>query len=86
MLRIAGLIALALWLTGTGLWLQYDRTRPITASVPDGRIYRLNTHGHIVFLTMAEYTRLYGLLGIGLVGGLCVILMSPRRPREGSAQ
>ena len=60
------------WLVGVGLWFQYDGTPPTTRDVANGRVYALNTHSHTVFLPVAESVWLYGVLGIGFLGGLAV--------------
>jgi hypothetical protein len=36
----------------------YDRTRPTVAQDECGRVYSLNSHGHIVYLTTTEQYRL----------------------------
>ena len=40
------------------LWLQYAHTRPKFAQPDQGRVYALNTHGLIVYLTKDEQFRL----------------------------
>jgi hypothetical protein len=50
--------ALAVWLAYIGLWLHYDSTRPGQPDVAAGRILVQNTHGHYVYLTPEESTRL----------------------------
>jgi hypothetical protein len=81
-------LALAVWLFSFHIWYQYDSTRPRQPDVSSGRVYEQNTHGHIVYLTSEEGSRItkfrllaVGLLGIGLlVGGLFVENFVWRKP------
>ncbi len=71
---------LAIWLFHFCVWYQYDGTRPTYPVQSVGRVFPQNTHGHVVFLTKEEDTRLtrltilaFSLMGSGfLVGGLFV--------------
>jgi hypothetical protein len=70
---------------GTALWYEYAQTRPQTAQPGEGRIYGLNTHGHVVYLTWAESVRLHGLgllAGVCFVGGFAIYTMLKRRGYE----
>jgi hypothetical protein len=78
---IAGLLcssALAIWLFHFYVWYQYDGTRPLRSDALSGRVYPLNTHGHVVYLNKEEDARLtrltivaVSLFGIGgLIEGL----------------
>ena len=50
----AVVVAAVLWFTYSFLWTHYDSTRPRIPDPGAGRIYRLNTHGSIVYLTRGE--------------------------------
>jgi hypothetical protein len=71
---------LAVWIFSFQIWYEYDATRPRQPEVLSGRVYEQNTHGHLVFLTSEEKSRItklrllaLGLVAIGfLVGGLFV--------------
>ena len=62
-------IGLLLGLMTIYLWYLYADTRPKVSNPSEGRVYSLNTHGNVVYLTLAESARLYGLL---IIGGLCM--------------
>ena len=67
-LKLAGVVSLALWMGGIALSFQYDGTRPTMPQPDKGRTYALNSHGHVVYLTRSEWVQLNGLLGLGWVG------------------
>jgi hypothetical protein len=56
--RLLGFSGLAVWFTYIGLWTHYDSTRPRVPDVATGRVIVQNTHGHYVYLTAEERTRL----------------------------
>ncbi len=58
-IRVFGGVALLFNLIGASIWYQYADSRPRVASLQDGRIYPLNTHGRVVYLTKEEQSRLY---------------------------
>src|SRR5947208_12380785 len=51
---VAVVVAAVLWFTYSFLWMYYDSTRPRIPDSGADRIYRLNTHGSIVYLTRGE--------------------------------
>jgi hypothetical protein len=53
------------------LWYQYAYTRPRSPQPLQGRVYGLNTHGVVVYLTKGEQYNLYLAGGIALIFGLC---------------
>lgn len=53
------------------LWLQYAHTRPRFVQPDHGRVYALNTHGLIVYLTKDEQFRLDLLQWISITFLLC---------------
>ena len=56
------IVGVVIGLTGGALWEVYDHTRPSVLNTVSGRVYSLSTHGHTVYLTMAEQGWLWGLL------------------------
>ena len=65
--------SLAIWIGAIALWFQYNASRPDQPRPELGRIYELNTHGHIVYITFKEGLLLYGLMAIGFGGGIIVV-------------
>src|SRR2546422_6938309 len=57
------------------LWYEYAYTSPRIPLPDDGRVYSLNTHGLIVYLTKVERYSLYALEVAALVCGLCFALI-----------
>jgi hypothetical protein len=67
-------LALASLLLGVYLSIKYDATRPLQPDASTGRIYRLDSRGHIVYLDKTEdsaFTKLqvifYISMGLGLL-------------------
>ena len=58
-------------LTSLFFWTYYDYTRPRAADPATGRLYALNTHGSIVYLTQAEHLSIRALWWIA---GFCLII------------
>jgi RHS repeat-associated protein len=76
---ILAYVSLALWVIAGGLWYSYDRSRPSERRPETGAVFELNTHGHVVYITLAEAVRLYGLMAIGLGGLVLCIAFGQRR-------
>jgi hypothetical protein len=55
------------WVASFVLWYRYAFTRPAAQDPAAGRIYSLNTHGSLVYLTSSEYVVLYALMCTGAV-------------------
>ena len=53
-----GISGLAVWFFHFYVWDQYDRTRTIHPDYSSGRVHGLNNHGHVVYLTDEEDSRL----------------------------
>jgi hypothetical protein len=70
-----GFLALAVWLFHLYVWYRFDGSRPSQPDRLSGRIYALNTHGHIVFLSRDENRELAGLTiaAVSLFGVAVVI-------------
>jgi hypothetical protein len=66
--RCVAILALTLWLCFCGLYVYMDFSRPRKVDVAAGRIYALNSHGSIAYLTREEHTFLYSFeyVAIGL--------------------
>jgi hypothetical protein len=78
---ILGWTALALLLANVGLWYQYAGTRPKSAQPAEGRIYALNTHGSVVYLTLGENVCLWS-LELGGAGCMVTAMLIARRTKE----
>jgi hypothetical protein len=59
--RCAGVLALISWICFIELYIYLDYTRPHKIDAAVGRIYSLNNHGSIAYLTHSEHTFLYAL-------------------------
>jgi hypothetical protein len=57
--RCAGALALISWICFIELYIYLDHTRPHKIDVAVGRIFSLNNHGSIAYLTRSEHTFLY---------------------------
>lgn len=82
----AAALAAAAWFTAMFLWQYYDASRPRFPDPSAGRIYRLETHGSIAYLTRRENLFLYALIltaAVSFVAGACVeIFKKPFRRRS----
>ena len=70
---LLGYSGLALWFYHFYVWYQYDGTRPRIPDAMSGRVLPQNTHGHVVYLTVGEQSRLRNiaiLAGILLMTGI----------------
>jgi len=72
------LCALVLWLVATGLWFAYDGSRPVIPNPANGQIHALNTHGHVIYISIGDALKLYGLAGLGAAGLIAGIVMERR--------
>jgi hypothetical protein len=57
--RCAAILATIAWVCFFELYIYLDYTRPHVVDYPAGRIYALNNHGSIAYLTRTEYWFLY---------------------------
>jgi hypothetical protein len=70
------------WFGFLSLWMEYAYTRPTSRQPALGRLYALETHGHVVYLTHNEVTFFHGLgeIGMGLLLVATVVgLVAKRR-------
>jgi hypothetical protein len=84
--RLLGVAALASWLGFIALTLQYDASRPNVEQPKQGRIYPLNNHSHVVFITALEKFWLNALVGLGgllLVSGVTLDFIQRKRTGSG---
>jgi hypothetical protein len=57
--RCAGALGLISWICFIELYIYLNYTRPHNIDVAAGRIYSLNNHGSIAYLTRSEHIFLY---------------------------
>ncbi|MHC2255801.1 hypothetical protein ACVILK_005493 [Bradyrhizobium embrapense] len=63
---VSGILAVVFWLSSFLIWHYYDAQRSTTYLPEAGRIFPLNTHGSIVYLTTGEHHFLCGLTAAGV--------------------
>ena len=59
----------------------YDQTRPMTMDEASGRVYALNSHGHIVYMNGREAFLLYASVSFGLAFFLSAFLADRKLKR-----
>jgi hypothetical protein len=68
------IVGFACWIWSTNVEFVYQKTLPRHPDPVAGRVYPLNVHGIVVYLTREEQDRLYGRewspFAIAMVGGL----------------
>jgi hypothetical protein len=69
--RCAAVLALTSWICFIELYIYLDHTRPHKIDLAVGRIYSLNNHGSIAYLTRSEHTFLYA---FAYVAGALVVV------------
>jgi hypothetical protein len=72
---VFGVLALCSWFASFFLWKYFDAHRTRVAQPDNGRVYSLNTHGSVVYLTSGEHYFVYSLIGAGIVFFLLTILL-----------
>jgi hypothetical protein len=72
--RGAALLSAFSWFSWYFLWKYFDAHEPNIPEPSVGRIYRLETHGSIVYLTLGEHYALYGLVALAAAFLLLVIV------------
>jgi len=73
LIKVLGWSSFVLWVGFIGLTFQYVGTRPSSPEPETGRVYALNSHGHVVYVTLRENVFLSALWTIGLGGGAAAI-------------
>lgn len=75
MLKLAsGILALCFWFSWFFVWKYFDAHESKVAQPDSGRVYPLNTHGSIVYLTPVEHYVLYSLMSAGVALFLLTIV------------
>jgi len=71
---VSGVLALCFWFSSFFLWKYFDAHRTRMAQPDSGKVYPLNTHGSVVYLTSGEHYFLYGLIGAGIAFFLLTVI------------
>lgn len=64
---VVGVLALGFWFSSFFVWKYFDAHGLRTPDPPSGKIYPLDTHGSVVYLTSHEHYFLYGFIFAGIV-------------------
>ena len=86
-LRAVGMFIIVCWISFLCLSLQYGFTRPTSKQPGQGRLYALNIHGRVAYLTHHEILNLYVLGGTSvalLIVVTPIALIIKRRGRTGN--
>jgi hypothetical protein len=85
--RCVAVLALTSWICFWGLYNYMASSRPHLIDVAAGRIYALNNHGSIGYLTRGEHTFLYSFeyLAIGLLVVGAFLQYRIRRAKDAAA-
>lgn len=62
---ILGTVTLCVWFSSFVVWKYFDGHGAKAAEPDNGRVYPLNTHGSVVYLTFGERYLLYALISAG---------------------
>ncbi len=78
------------WVSFACLWLYYGFSRPTSEQPEVGRLHRLDTHGHVAYLTHREMTNLHVLrgtaIGLFLIAGAMALVIKMRQRRNAQNQ
>jgi hypothetical protein len=72
---LSGIAALGFWFSSFFVWMYLDAHRSAISQPENGRVFPLNTHGAVVYLTAGEHYLLYGLIGFGVFFFLVTALL-----------
>jgi hypothetical protein len=82
--KIVGRSGAAVWFGFLCLWMQFASTRPSSSSAD--RLYALNTHGSVAYLTYKEEMLLYGVgaiaVGLIIIGAITALAVRQRYGRR----
>jgi|HubBroStandDraft_1064217.scaffolds.fasta_scaffold2100082_1 hypothetical protein len=83
--RSAAVLALIFWISFIEIFIYLAHTRPRSIDVATGRVYSINNHGSIVFLTRAENIFLYA---FACVAGALIVVAAVcyNRTRAGNSE
>ena len=86
--KITSRVGVFAWFSYLCLTLYYAFSRPATQQPDAGRLYRLETHGRIAYLTHGESANLHLLLisAIGLILVACVMVLVIKLRERRNAQ
>lgn len=65
--KVSAGLAIVSWFSSFLVWTYYDLHRPKTYMPKDGRIFPLDTHGSVVYITASEHYFLYGLIVLAVI-------------------
>ncbi len=68
-------LSLVSFFFGAGLHAYFGMTLPTEMDLAAGRVYALNHHGRIVFLTRGEMWLFVGAFAVAILGVLCVLVI-----------
>ena len=71
----AGIVALIFWFSSFFVWMRYAGRPNSTPDPLTGRVYELNTHGFVVYITSVEHHFLYGLIAGGVVFAVLTVII-----------
>jgi hypothetical protein len=72
---LSGIAALCFWFSSFFVWLHFDTYGSTIAEPESGRVFQLNTHGSVVYLTAGEHNLLYGLIVAGVMFFLFTVIL-----------
>jgi hypothetical protein len=82
---VVGWTGLLVWMYNWATWSSYI-SLPRSPDQITGRLYPLNIHGIVVYLTHAEHDRLFIVGCVGAALGICAILLDVMDRRVNSAK
>jgi hypothetical protein len=80
--RVLGTAIVILLLFGAYLWSSYAVTRSKTPIVSEGRVYQLDNHGGVVYLTLSEWLLVNGVSVAGFLVAATTIFIHLRYVSE----
>jgi hypothetical protein len=79
--RVLAPLAFVLWFSGMYAFFSFLATRPELPDPGSGRVYQLNNHGDIAYVTLSEIGPVHGLLAAGGACMLAAILIGRRKAK-----
>ena len=91
--RVIVRIGVLAWFGFLCLYTYYGFSRPTSKQLESGRLYPLDTHGHVAYLTLAEINNLHyvrdaalGLVLVAVIMALIGKMRERRHPQQQSNQ